>query len=120
MRNEKNPLEETGRSVRNVDPCVLVIFGATGDLTGRKLAPAIYNLGKDGLLPANFACVGFARREKSHEDFRQEMKEDINSFSRTKPIDEAFWKNFQEQVFYHRSEFDDDAGYEKLATFLKQ
>lgn len=120
MRNEKNPLEETGRTIRNVDPCVVVIFGATGDLTGRKLAPAIYNLGKDGLLPANFACVGFARREKSHEDFRQEMKEDINQFSRTKPIDEAFWKNFQEQIFYHRSEFDDDAGYEKLAAFLKQ
>lgn len=120
MRNEKNPLEESGRSIRNVDPCILVIFGATGDLTGRKLAPAIYNLGKDGLLPANFACVGFARREKSHEEFRNELKEDINSFSRTKPIDEAFWKNFQEQIFYHRSEFDDDAGYEKLATFLKQ
>ena len=55
MLNENRPLEEAGRSVRNLDPCVLVIFGATGDLTGRKLAPAIYNLGRDGMLPANFS-----------------------------------------------------------------
>jgi len=114
----QNPLVETGRSSRNIDPCVVVIFGATGDLTGRKLAPALYNLGREGLLPANFSLVGFARREKSHEEFRAELKEDISSFSRVKPIEEAFWNNFQEQIFYHRSEFDDDAGYEALAAFL--
>jgi glucose-6-phosphate 1-dehydrogenase len=120
MLNENRPLEEVGRSVRNLDPCVLVIFGATGDLTGRKLAPAIYNLGRDGMLPANFACVGFARREKTHEAFREELKTDINSYSRVKPIDESFWKGFQEQIFYHQSEFDKDEGYERLAIFLKQ
>jgi glucose-6-phosphate 1-dehydrogenase len=120
MLNENRPLEEAGRSVRNLDPCILVIFGATGDLTGRKLAPAIYNLGREGMLPANFSCVGFARREKTHEAFREELKEDINSFSRVKPIDEPFWKGFQEQIFYHQSEFDSDEGYEKLAAFLKQ
>ena len=115
-----NPLNEPGRPSRNIDPCIVIIFGATGDLTGRKLAPALYNLGREGMLPANFACVGFARREKSHDQFRAELKEDINSFSRVKPIDEAFWKKFQEQIFYHRSEFDDDAGYEALASFLAQ
>lgn len=120
MQNQNRPLEEAGRSSRNIDPCVLVIFGATGDLTGRKLAPAIYNLGRDGMLPANFACVGFARRDKTHEAFREEVKEDINNYSRVKPIDESFWKNFSEQIFYHQSEFDDDEGYERLATFLKQ
>lgn len=122
MPNEKNqnPLEEQGRSNRTIDPCVLVIFGATGDLTGRKLAPAIYNLGKEGLLPSNFACVGFARREKTHEAFRAELKEDINTFSRTKPIDEGFWNHFQEQIFYHRSDFDSDEGYQQLASFLNQ
>ena len=60
-------------------------------------------------LPPNFACVGFARSEKTHEQFRDELKQDIIIFSRVKPIDEALWKNFQEQIFYHRSEFDDDA-----------
>jgi glucose-6-phosphate 1-dehydrogenase len=120
MSIDQHPLEESGRSSRNVDPCVMVIFGATGDLTSRKLAPAIYNLGREGQLPANFACVGFARREKTNEAFRDELKADINNFSRVKPIDEPFWKNFENQIFYHRSEFDDDAGYAQLATLLKQ
>ena len=115
---KSNPLEEPGRSSRNIDPCIVVIFGATGDLTGRRLAPALYNLGREGQLPPNFALVGFARREKSHQEFRSELKEDIASFSRVKPIEEGFWNNFQEQIFYHRSEFDDDAGYESLANFL--
>lgn len=120
MTYAKNPLEEAGRSSRNIDPCTLVIFGATGDLTSRKLAPAIYNLSKEGLLPANFACVGFARRDKSRDDFRKEMKEAVGQFSRVKPIDETFWNHFQEQLFYHRSEFDDEEGYKNLDTLLKQ
>lgn len=114
------PLEEPGRLFRNIDPCVVVIFGATGDLTGRKLAPALYNLGREGLLPPNFACVGFARREKTDEQFRDELKKDIGSYSRVKPIDASFWENFKEQIFYHRSEFDDDAGYASLARLLNQ
>ena len=117
---EAHPLEEPGRSSRNIDPCILVIFGATGDLTGRRLVPAIYNLGREGLLPPNFACVGFARREKTHEQFREELKEDINTFSRVKPVEEKFWGNFQEHIFYHRSEFDSDEGYKALAAFLAQ
>lgn len=120
MPNISSPLVESERSTRNIDPCILVILGATGDLTGRKLAPALYNLGREGLLPPNFACVGFARREKTNQQFRDELKENIKLFSRVKPIEETFWKNFQEQIFYHRSEFDDDEGYERLAELLKQ
>jgi glucose-6-phosphate 1-dehydrogenase len=119
MENELHPLEEAGRSTRNMDPCIVVIFGATGDLTSRKLSPALYNLGKDGLLPPNFACVGFARKPKTNEEFRQEFRKDVDNFSRTKPTDETFWKTFQEQLFYHQSDFDQDAGYEKLSAFLK-
>ena len=114
-----HPLEEPNRSSKTIDPCVVVIFGATGDLTGRKLSPALYNLGKEGMLPANFATVGFARKPKSHEEFREEIKQDISAYSRTKPIDETFWKNFQEHLFYHKSEFDDDAGYQALNVFLQ-
>ncbi len=113
-----HPLLEPERSFRTIDPCVLVIFGATGDLTGRKLAPAIYNLGREGLLPPHFACVGFARRTKSHEEFRSELKSSINSYSRVKPIDETFWKNFQESLFYHTSEFDSEQGYQALKELL--
>lgn len=115
-----NPLEEVSRSTKITEPCSVVIFGATGDLTGRKLAPALYNLGREGMLPANFAAIGFARRDKTHSQFREEIKEDINSFSRVKPVDEAFWKNFQEKLFYHKSEFDDDNGYKALDKFLKE
>ena len=114
-----HPLEEPNRPTRTIDPCVLVIFGATGDLTGRKLSPALYNLGREGMLPPNFAAVGFARRDKSHQEFRDEIKQDINLYSRVKPIDETFWKNFQEQLYYHKSEFDEDAGYKALDDFLK-
>ncbi|MBM3183750.1 MAG: glucose-6-phosphate dehydrogenase, partial [Chlamydiae bacterium] len=114
-----SPLEETGRGSRMIDPCIMVIFGATGDLTGRKLAPALYNLGREGLLPPNFALVGFARREKTHEEFRKELKDQISQHSRVKPIDENFWKHFQEQIFYHQSEFDDEKGYASLEAFLK-
>lgn len=115
-----NPLSEEGRHVKAVDPCVMVIFGSTGDLTGRKLLPALYNLANDGELPARFACVGFARRDKSHEQFRSEMHSDIAKFSRTQPIDEEVWKTFASGLYYHRAEFDNDAGYESLRQFLDE
>lgn len=113
-----HPLTEPGLSSRITSPCVLVIFGATGDLTSRKLIPAVYNLVREGQLPSQFACVGFARREKSHELFRTEMREKLNHSSVTKPIDETAWNSFQEQLFYHISEFHDDEGYKNLKTLL--
>ncbi len=116
----QSPLQEASRSKKHIDPCVLVIFGATGDLTGRKLIPAIYNLAHEGQLPAHFACVGFARREKTHDQFRQEMLAAVNEFSRNRPVNKEVWDTFNEHLFYHQSEFDDDDGYEKLRTFLEQ
>ncbi|TXI40946.1 MAG: glucose-6-phosphate dehydrogenase [Nitrosomonas sp.] len=113
------PLQEGSSSSRIAAPCTLIIFGATGDLTRRRLVPALYNLARDGQLPAHFCCVGFARRPKSDEDFRHEMHEAINEFSRVKPVDEELWKTFREQLHYHESEFDSDEGYEKLANRLR-
>lgn len=113
-----HPLEERGESSRMFDPCIVVIFGATGDLTGRKLMPALYNLTREGQLPSQFACVGFARRPKTHDQFREEMKKDVAQYSRVKPIDEPLWSQFQDHVYYHQSEFHDDVGYQKLKTFL--
>ncbi|HSX13510.1 MAG TPA: glucose-6-phosphate dehydrogenase [Chlamydiales bacterium] len=120
MPDLSHPLEEPNRQTRTIDPCIVVIFGATGDLTGRKLTPALYNLGREGMLPANFATVGFARRDKTHQQFREEIKNDVNMYSRVKPIDETFWKNFEQKLFYHKSEFDDDKGYQSLDAFLKE
>ncbi len=111
---------EESRQLKSAESCVLVIFGATGDLTARKLVPALYNLARNGQLPAHFACVGFARRDKSHEQFREEMHQAVSEFSRVKPIDPNLWQTFSEQLYYHRSEFDNDEGYSSLKKMLEE
>ncbi len=116
----KNPLDETTSSVKRAAPCILVIFGATGDLTARKLVPALYNMSLEGQLPSHFACVGFARRDKSHDDFRREMYEGVSHYSRNRPIDEESWKEFSQCLFYHRSNFNEEEGYDSLRRYLKQ
>lgn len=113
------PLQEPGISTRFINPCILVIFGATGDLTARKLLPALYNLAREGQLPPQFACIGFARKEKTNEQFRKEVKEALNQFSRVKPVDESLWTHFQEQIFYHCSEFHEEQGYKRLQDLLQ-
>src|SRR5437773_11818469 len=91
--DQTNPLRE-GLSTRAVpNPCAIVIFAATGDLTHRKLIPALYNLAADGELPPAVAVVGFARRPKSDDEFRQEMEEATRKFSRQTMRDEI-WKDF--------------------------
>lgn len=115
-----NPLEDSKQSSKVTDPCILVIFGATGDLTARKLMPALYNLALDAQLPSHFALVGFARREKTDDQFRKEMYDAVTNFSRTKPVDEKLWANFSNQLFYHVSEFDQDSGYEALKKRLDE
>lgn len=116
----QSPLQEASRAKKHIDPCILVIFGASGDLTKLKLVPAIYNLAHEGQLPAHFACVGFARREKSHDEFRKEMLDAVNQHSRNRPADKEVWDSFNEHLYYHQSEFDDDKGYETLRAFLEQ
>lgn len=100
-------------------PCTVVIFGATGDLTMRKLLPALYNLAADGDLPASTAIVGFARREKTDEVFRQEMETAVRKFSRQTVRDEL-WNSFVQGISYHQSEFTDDEGYKRLGEKLDQ
>ncbi|MCH9633830.1 MAG: Glucose-6-phosphate 1-dehydrogenase 2 [Chlamydiae bacterium] len=114
----QNPLSEGSRSSNPIDPCILVIFGVTGDLAARKLMPALYNLAKEGQLPMHFSCVGFARREKTDEGFRQEMRTAVEKHSRSQPLDESVWKNFESKLFYHHSEFDNDEGYAALEKSL--
>ena len=116
-QQQTNPLRE-GLSNRAVpQPCSIVIFGATGDLTHRKLIPALYNLAADGELPPAVTVVGFARREKSDDDFRRELEEATRKFSRQTVRDEI-WKTFAQSIFYHRSEFEDESGYKSLSDRL--
>src|SRR6266704_5683461 len=112
-----NPLRE-GLSTRPVpQPCAIVIFGATGDLTHRKLIPALYNLAADGELPAGAAIVGFARRNKSDDEFRRDLEEATRKFSR-QPVRDEIWKTFAQSIVYHQSEFADESGYKTLAERL--
>src|ERR1700719_1945764 len=116
-QSEANPLRE-GLSTRAVpQPCIVVIFGATGYLTHRRLVPALYNLAADGELPPAVAVIGFARREKSDDEFRKEMEESTRKFSRQSVRDEI-WKTFAQSIFYHQSDFGDESGYKTLATKL--
>src|SRR5213079_852246 len=116
---EPNPLRE-GLSARPVpQPCSIVIYGATGDLTHRKLVPALYNLAADGELPPGVVIVGFARRDKSDDEFRRDLEESTRKFSR-QPVRDEIWNAFAQSVFYHQSEFGDEAGYKRLAKRLEE
>ncbi len=112
-----NPLRQGMRATRAVQPCILVIFGATGDLTHRKLLPALYNLAIEQPLPAQFTVVGVARRPFSDDDFRQQARDSISQFSR-RPLNPTIWDNFAKGLFYSQAQFDDPKGYEKLGQLL--
>jgi glucose-6-phosphate 1-dehydrogenase len=112
-----NPLREGLSSKAVPQPCAIVIFGATGDLTHRKLIPALYNIAADGELPPAVAVIGFARRPKTDDEFRAEMEEATRNFSRQTVRDEI-WDGFAKSLFYHQSEFGNEEGYKKLAERL--
>jgi glucose-6-phosphate 1-dehydrogenase len=101
-------------------PCAMVIFGATGDLTRRKLVPALYNLAHAGLLPENFAALGFARRPWSDALFRDEMSRGVAEFSRLAPLDRDLWERFGAQLEYLEGDFDDPAAYARLSERLTE
>src|SRR6201997_2862061 len=115
----ENPLREGLVSRATPGTCAIVIFGATGDLTHRKLIPALYNLAADGDLPPGLSVVGFARRDKNDEISRQKLYEASRKYSRP-PGDDALWKNFASSIFYHRSEFSDEEGYRRLGDLLAE
>src|SRR6476660_2152905 len=107
-----------GEAVRNLEPCSIVIFGASGDLTARKLIPALYHLAKEKQMPPDYRIVGFARREKTNDSWRQELREALDSFSRSKPVDEAVWGEFAKHISYCRGDLTEEAAYERLANEL--
>ena len=109
-------LSEPGRPA---PPCAIVIFGAAGDLTKRKLVPALYNLKALGLLPRELAIVGVARREKTHEQFREEQTRDIGEFATTR-VDGALWAELRDAMYFQAGELSDPAVYTQLADLLAQ
>ena len=108
-------LQETHKTL---EPCSIVIFGASGDLTARKLIPAFYHLVKEKQMPPDFRIIGFARREKTDDSWRAELRQALDQFSRTKPVDEKVWQEFSAHLFYCQGEFSDQAAYKKLEQQL--
>jgi glucose-6-phosphate 1-dehydrogenase len=99
------------------DPSVMVIFGASGDLTKRKLIPALYNLAKDNLLAKEFALVGVARNEMNTEQFRDMINKEIGDFATTK-LDPQQWEWLSQRIHYVSGDFDDPAVYQTLSDLL--
>ena len=112
--NSPAPAAGGNGSHKNLDACSIVIFGASGDLTARKLIPALYQLFKEKQMPATFRVIGFARREKTDASWRAELRTALDQFSRTKPVDEKIWAAFAENIFYCVGDLTDNAAYAKL------
>ncbi len=104
---------------RPADPCIMVIFGAAGDLTRRKLIPALYNLAKAQLLSREFAILGVAHSPMSTEDFRNKLSEDIRHYAGS-DIDSDIWEWFTRRLYYVTAEFDDKNVYSQLKTTLEK
>jgi glucose-6-phosphate 1-dehydrogenase len=101
----------------NADSCILVIFGASGDLTRRKLLPALYNLSEAGLLPEHFAVLGVARPAIAEDDFRTQMEERVRD-AEGEALDRARWRAIVDRLHYINGEFDDAQLYVRMRELL--
>ena len=121
MSESRNPLRDPRdrRIPRVAGPCVLVMFGVTGDLARKKLMPAVYDLANRGLLPPGFSFVGFASRDWENEDFAQLTYEAVKEYART-PFRDAVWQQLSEGVRFVSGSFDDDAAFDQLAATVMQ
>ena len=117
---QENPFQDPLRFERQVPECVVVIFGANGDLTKRKLLPALYRLAYDRRLSAGFAVVGISRTAMSDDQFRQKMQEAVQQFSEDTQFDEDVWKAFASGLHYVAGDIADSDLYQRLAGKLKE
>ncbi|HKQ03930.1 MAG TPA: glucose-6-phosphate dehydrogenase [Blastocatellia bacterium] len=115
-----NPLRQGIRLEKTAEPCVVVIFGASGDLTKRKLVPALYRLVQQRLLPAEFGIVGVARSAMSDDEFRNKMKDAVMTFSEAKSVDESVWQSFAQGIYYVAGDINDPKTYQQLKERLEQ
>ena len=113
----RNPLREGLKLPRVPAPCALVVFGASGDLTRRKLFPAIYALAARGMLPEHFAIVGVSRTEETDAEFKARMKESVREFGRDK-LDEKVWKRLAAGMHYVAADVAGGGGEDALLDLL--
>jgi len=116
----ENPLRQGIRLERTAEPCIVVIFGASGDLTKRKLVPALYRLVQERLVPAEFAIVGLARTEMTDDEFRRKMKDSVEQFSEARRVDEEVWHSFEQGLYYLQADLGTASDYQKLADLLNR
>src|SRR5436190_9297169 len=119
MAND-NPFQDPLRFERQAPECAAVIFGANGDLTKRKLLPALYRLAYDRRLAAGFAVVGSSRTPMTDDEFRAKMREAVEKFSEDTPLDEDVWAAFARGLFYIAGDVNDPGLYQKLAAKLSE
>jgi glucose-6-phosphate 1-dehydrogenase len=111
--------DDVEKAGRPGDPCVMVIFGAAGDLTRRKLIPSLYNLAKFNLLSKNFAVIGVARNPMSNDEFRAKMVQDLKEFV-DGPVDAKVQESLESRAFYITGEFGDANTYTQLKDMLQK
>ena len=104
----ENPDESASELRRPGDPCIMTIFGASGDLTKRKLIPALYNLAKDHLLPENFALVGFARNDFNTDQFRELLSQEIKLYATSADDNHRYGDESEDDHDDQRTRFGDD------------
>lgn len=115
-KDEKASDEPLGQPA---NPCIMVIFGASGDLTKRKLIPALYNLTRDNLLSKGFAVIGFARRPMTNDEFRERISRDIKEFA-TSPIEPDLWNWLIQRSYYISGDVQDPNAYNQLRDLLTE
>ena len=115
-----NPLRPGLRAESTPEPCVVVVFGASGDLAHRKLLPALYNLALGAQLPAAFGLVGVSKSAFTHLEFQRDMRGAVGKFSRTKPVDEEVWSDFASGLRYVSGSFDDPQTFARLKSTLEE
>lgn len=115
----RNPLRAGTRVGQSPDPVSIVIFGATGDLTARKLVPALFSLLRENHLPATYNIIGFARRDWGDNGFKEQMQQGVGAHGRYKPNDTQIWDGFARNLFYVQGSFDDHRAYQALDVRLQ-
>ncbi len=117
---QENPFQDPLRFERRVPECAIVIFGANGDLTKRKLMPALYRLAYDRRLAAGFAVIGTSRSAMSDDQFREKMLESVKEFSEDTEVQDDVWKTFAAGLFYVAGDIGSPKLYEDVAAKLKE
>src|SRR5229473_3071361 len=117
---DANPFQDPLRFQRRVPPCAIVIFGANGDLTKRKLIPALYRLAYDRRIPPGFAVIGNSRTSMTDEQFRAKMREALDEFAEGTPIDENLWNDFSKSLSYFAGDIHDPDCFTLLGQKLKE